>query len=318
MKKNISLLLIGAMAFSQSITVYGAKPVAGNLVAESNVKNIENGKVERSLDVNLHAYKVIEVPYINQNDIVSGCEAVSATMLLQHYGYNISAKEFTDNFLIKKDWTVEEDNKIHAADPSSAYPGDPYVPRGYNCGFGCYAPVVAKSLNNFLENRKHKAILTTGNKLTNLIENYIEKDIPVLIWATMDMKPSRLGNEWVISCADENSNYKVGDLFTWIAGEHCLVLVGYDEKNYYFNDPYKNHGLIAYDKNTVEERFAELGCQSVILTEKESVSGVSNSQKGSFSQATHEKKSNELGIQSEVTTEKESVSKFLSSAEKDI
>lgn len=209
--------------------------------------------------------KIIKVPYINQGKIVSGCEAVSATMLLQYRGYNIAAKDFTNNFLIKKNWKVTRDGKIHAADPNSAYPGNPYIPRGYNCGFGCYAPALAKSLNSFLNGKNHKAVLTSGNSLASLVDNYIKKDIPVLIWATMDMKPSRPGNKWIINYTDENSKYKIGDMFTWIAGEHCLVLVGYDENNYYFNDPYNNHGLIAYDKATVETRFNELGCQSLVI-----------------------------------------------------
>ena len=49
------------------------------------------------------------------------------------------------------------------------------------------------------------------------------------------------------------------------------MLVGYDENSYYFNDPYKNHGLIAYDKATVETRFHELGCQSLVILENEAI-----------------------------------------------
>jgi uncharacterized protein YvpB len=51
-------------------------------------------------------------------------------------------------------------------------------------------------------------------------------------------------------------------------GEHCLVLVGYDDNNYYFNDPYKNHGVIPYEKKLVNQRFLELGKQSVVILEK--------------------------------------------------
>ncbi|MBO6127105.1 MAG: C39 family peptidase [Clostridia bacterium] len=90
--------------------------------------------------------KLINVPYINQNEIVYGCEAVSSTMLLQYYGYEINEQEFTDKYLIKKDWFVGSDNKPYGPDPYAAYPGDPYKSSGENCGFGSFAPSTAKSI----------------------------------------------------------------------------------------------------------------------------------------------------------------------------
>ena len=68
--------------------------------------------------------------------------------------------------------------------------------------------------------------------------------------------------------ADENSPYNVGDKYTWIAGEHCLVLVGYDYYRYYFNDPYKDHGIIGYDRKVVEQRYKELGNMAVVILDK--------------------------------------------------
>ncbi len=209
--------------------------------------------------------KIIKVPYINQNDIVYGCEAVSSTMILQYYGYKISEKDFTDKYLIQKDWYKDTDGKVYGPDPNAAYPGNPYIDNGENCGFGSYAPSTAKSIDKVLDLSKYKTKVTTGLSLTDLIVNYVNNDIPVLIWATMDMKPTSPGRSWIINYTDENSPYKKGDIFTWTKCEHCLVLVGYDEDNYYFNDPYKNHGLISYEKSLVNQRFLELGKQSVII-----------------------------------------------------
>ena len=221
-------------------------------------------------ETNIQTEKIINVPYINQDEIVSGCEAVSATMLLQYYGYEITAKDFTDQFLIKKDWYITKNkNKIiYGPDPNSAYSGNPYKKSGENCGFGCYAPALTKSLNKALDKQTHEAIVTTGTSLNDILENYVNKDIPVIIWATMDMKRAKKGMSWTINYTDENSVYNKGDKFTWVSGEHCLVLVGYDEDNYRFNDPYKNHGLISYKKNIVEKRFTELGNQSVAILKK--------------------------------------------------
>ena len=208
--------------------------------------------------------KIIDVPYSSQTDIVFGCEAVSGTMLLNYYGYEIDKKEFTDQYLIQKDWYVGEDKIIYGPDPNSAYVGNPYIDSGLNCGFGCFANATAKSIDLVLE-ENHRTKVTTGMNLADLVDNYIDQDIPVLVWATMDMKQSYLSMTWTINYADEDSPYKVRDQYTWIAGEHCLVFVGYDEENYYFNDPYKNHGLIGYNKELVTQRFWELGKQSLVI-----------------------------------------------------
>jgi len=44
-----------------------------------------------------------------------------------------------------------------------------------------------------------------------------------------------------------------GEVFTWISNEHCLLLVGYDEEKYYFNDPHNGNGVIGYPKKLTED-----------------------------------------------------------------
>ena len=222
--------------------------------------------------------KIIEnVPYINQykEEIPSGCEAVSATMLINYYGYELTAQKFISDYLIKKDWyeksrsiiyTIIYGHDIYGPDPNAAYPGNPYISTGTNCGFGSYAPATAKSMNNVLGPSKHKAIWKKGLELSEIAEKYIKNDIPVLIWATTDMKEPKPGMKWTIDYVDENSKLKKGDQFTWIAGEHCLVLIGYDDKNYYFNDPCTTK-TCAYEKSIVEKRYEELGKQCVYIQE---------------------------------------------------
>ena len=209
--------------------------------------------------------KLINVPYINQNDIVYGCEAVSSTMVLQYYGYKISEKDFTDKYLIKKDFYIDVDGKVYGPDPNSAYPGNPYIASGDNCGYGSYASSTANSIDKVLYPARHQTKVIIGMELSDIVANYIDRDIPVLIWATMDMREPKQGDSWIIDYVDENSQYEIGDEFVWIAGEHCLVLGGDDDDNYYFNDPYKNHGVIAYNKDLVNQRFNDLGKQAVVV-----------------------------------------------------
>ncbi|MBQ2556640.1 MAG: C39 family peptidase [Thermoguttaceae bacterium] len=225
---------------------------------------VEGSKVDRDSVAADPNAKLIDVPYMNQLDVVYGCEAVSAAMVLRFYGVDITWKEFTDNFLITKPWREDENGQRFGPDPFAAYPGDPYKDDGPNCGYGCYAPCIAKSMNMVLPEDK-RAVVTTGLKLCDLLPNYIDKGDPVLIWATMNMAPSRLTRSWTIDYVDENSPYRLGDTFTWLGNEHCLVLVGYDSNRYFFNDPYENHGLIAYERELIEERFREFGLMSVVV-----------------------------------------------------
>ena len=219
------------------------RSVADN-VPRSGKQKIEN-KIENKIDV-------IEVPYIDQTEYYpTGCEAVSATMLLQYYGYDIYVDEFVGEYLDTS--TIEvKDGILWAEDPNEYFIGDPRSPYSY----GCYAPVIVKAVNKILDEGE-KAKNITGTSIHEIIEEYIDKDIPVLMWATIEMEPVSKGTDWLLK-----SN---GLRFHWIGGEHCLVLVGYDDSSYYFNDPYGNNGLVAYNKEVVEKRYEELGKQAVVI-----------------------------------------------------
>ena len=57
--------------------------------------------------------------------------------------------------------------------------------------------------------------------------------MPVVFWATLDFQPvPEKRDHWLL--AD-------GTDFAWKCNEHCLLLVGYDDENYWFNDPWHDH-----------------------------------------------------------------------------
>ena len=199
--------------------------------------------------------KLISVPYISQDEkYPTGCEVVSASMLLQYYKYDISVDEFIDNYL-ESSFLEEIDGKLYGPNPNKAFVGDPRSIYSY----GCYAPVIVNSLNKILST-DHLVKNTTGRELNELIENYIDKEIPLLLWTSIELRPTDLGTQWYIR--------ESGEEFQWISNEHCMVLVGYDEYKYYFNDPYEDNGVVGYDKELVEKRFKELGQQSVVILHK--------------------------------------------------
>jgi uncharacterized protein YvpB len=200
-----------------------------------------------------HEWKqVLDVPYVSQKDsYATGCELVSATMVLKYYGYNVSVQDVVAKTPFEE--LKQENGKLTGPHPSEVFIGDPTSENG----FGCYAPVVAQVMNSVIQQDGSKrAVDITGMDFDALLP-YIRKGDPVLVWATMNMTPSYAGKSWVLK--------KTGKKFVWPAREHCLVLVGYDQNQYYFNDPYESNGLIGYEKELVRLRYDELGRQAVVV-----------------------------------------------------
>lgn len=218
----------------------------------SEVNRTETRFPSTSVSVSGKQGHLIQVPYISQKDVLpTGCEIVSAMMLLQYYGYRITADEFIDQYLDRREFRKSA-GQLFCAHPDQAFIGDPRSPNGY----GCYAPVIVNALQRIVDTGT-KVSNETGRTLEYLVEKYINEDIPVLVWASIEMRETSPGTTWIIE--------ETGEPFTWIRQEHCLVMVGYDETQYYFNDPYNGNCLVRYPKSLVERRFQELGCQAVAL-----------------------------------------------------
>ena len=188
--------------------------------------------------------KLIKVPYINQSKrYPTGCESVSSVMLLQYLGYDITVDEWIEQYLKQQEFEIR-DGQVYGGDPRKVFCGSPYR----EDGMGCYAPVICETLNKVFEKEKHyMAVDETGRDIEKLLREYIDHEMPVVFWACIDMKEPITGPDWKLSEEPEKT-------FTWISNEHCMLLVGYDEKGYYFNDPYENHGVIYYEKKLTEHR----------------------------------------------------------------
>ncbi len=193
--------------------------------------------------------QLIKVPYLSQSPgYPTGCESVSSVMLLQHLGYEITVDEWIKQYLEQQEFETK-DGIIYGGDPRKVFCGNPYR----EDGMGCYAPVICKTLDRVFSDKvsvtgsSFQAVDETGTSMTKLRKKYIDQGMPVVFWACIDMKEPVTGPDWHLADEPEKT-------FTWISNEHCMLLVGYDEIGYYFNDPYENHGVIRYEKELVEQR----------------------------------------------------------------
>lgn len=194
---------------------------------------------------------VLDVPYISQDDYPTGCESVSAVMLLQYWGLNIDVDTFIDDYLDCGQFTWQGETRIGPS-PHDRFVGNPRSENSY----GCYAPVIERAVTGLLP-EDYAVVNRTGSVLPALAQRYLDRQIPVLIWATIDMKETYVSASWV--------NEKDGSTVQWLVNEHCLVLVGYDDESYYCNDPNRNGGVTRYSRELLESRFKSMGSQALAI-----------------------------------------------------
>lgn len=200
-------------------------------------------------------YIIENVPHINQTkDFPTGCESVAAVSLMNYFGIEITPDEFIDSCLAIGNYPYyDEYGVMHGEDPNKVFIGDPRSESGY----GCYSPVIISAMEAALpKGYRARALDSESISLESLCTEYVAKDQPVIIWATMEMKKAENGRSWLLPDGSE---------FTFIRPEHCLILIGYDEEYYYFSDSMSEEAVTAYPKQACEAAFEAMGRQAVVI-----------------------------------------------------
>ena len=204
--------------------------------------------------------KIIDAPYIYQGfNYPNGCESVSTVMALQHAGINISVDSFIDNYL---DMGAAPVVGGSGPDPDLVYCGNP---RSVN-GWGCYSPVIVNALNKFVDKNTYTVSQFYGKSLDELCRTYIDNNVPVIMWATVGMTDSSASSYYA------HWTSPAGKSISYNRKLHCVLLVGYDENNYYFNDPLHMDAsgvkYTGYAKTCVEKAYSILNQQSIVVAPK--------------------------------------------------
>ena len=196
-------------------------------------------------------YMIENVPCIRQfPKYPSGCESVATVMALLYIGENITVDDFLGGYLETDSKFYSKDNRMHGPSPYEFFVGSPLS----DTGWGCMAPVIEKALLKYTKDEK-RVFNTTSNDLDELCARFVANDVPVIVWTTIAM----LDVEYRISWGVPD-----GSLFRWPGNEHCMLLVGFDETHYYFNDPYTGC-CVKYQKALAEDRYEKLGKQSLVV-----------------------------------------------------
>ena len=199
--------------------------------------------------------KRIDVVNILQNPMLpTGCETVSLTILLNHLGYAADALMMARTYLPKLDF-YSSDGVQYGADFRTTFAGDPESAHAY----GCYAPCIVTTANSYFNDNEidKSACDLTGTDFDSLLIEYIDQDIPVLIWITSrNLHAPKPTTVWTTPD---------GETVQWLAYEHCVVLTGYDKEKQliYVSDPLV--GNTSYDYSKLKQRYLDMGQQCVYL-----------------------------------------------------
>lgn len=190
----------------------------------------------------LNVKNILQLP-----DFPNGCEAASAVMLLNYYGIDITLENFVDDYLPTSE-VYKKNGVRYGPDPALYYAGDPRSEQG---GWGCYEPVIERTLDKIIDAKIFHTINLTNTELPDLLTQ-----LPVIIWITTDYSVADDLYQW--------SSYDKTKSYTYSKKTHAVLLIGYDNNNYYINDPLKDE-VVKVEKKTLEKSYDSMGRQAVTI-----------------------------------------------------
>ena len=240
--------------------------------------------------------------WLNYSLTFIGCEAASATSLMQYYKVNVSMDEMIN--AIPKEELYEENGKVYGPNINEKFAGNPMHKSSSDCpGFGAYSPVIERAMNNVLASKLslYRAKRITGCSFKSLLSNLKQND-PAIVWSTYKMKAPGYKNSWWVKNSDGSETQ-----FKYPTMMHIMVLYGYDSSKVYIMDPIL--GNVSYSRSLFEQRWNELGKQAIIMkkiiplpTKPELTTDFSESNTAEPSSAHTETESNTLNNTTETKT----------------
>lgn len=185
----------------------------------------ENVSQDDSSTIEIPTSKQLDIQLINQlPELYNGCEITSLTMLLNYAGVNVDKMTLADK--VKKDPTplVRSGDVITSwGDPQYGFVGS--ISGSTGIGYSVYPKPLIPLINEYTDN---KGVDLTGESLDTL-KKYISIEHPVVAWVTADWSmPSFI--TW------QKNDTKIKATFS----EHAILLTGFDENYFYYNDPLAN------------------------------------------------------------------------------
>lgn len=191
---------------------------------------------------------ILDVPALSQNPgLPTGCESCCVTMALNDIGVEIDMKTIAS--LIPRQELESREGHLFGPNPEEWFVGSPF--ESFH-SFGCFENVMIDVVNSYFDEVCAQKVY---GSLEDFCTEYINRNQTVIIWATMNMRPISYTSHWMLPDGSE---------YYWPGGEHCLLLVGYDEYYYYLNDPMEG-AMVAFPKKVVQSVYEEMGSRAMVI-----------------------------------------------------
>lgn len=144
----------------------------------------------------------------------TGCEVVSLTSVLNHYGFDVDIHTMVEDYMPKME------HNYFSYSPNEYFYGLPY---SYDQGMGCYPGCIVKTAENYFKDKNvtdYVAVNISGGSVKDVF-NYIKSGVPVITWVTSGFTYPDVEGRWTVG----------NETFTWYEREHCLVTTGYNEND---------------------------------------------------------------------------------------
>ncbi|MFS1514438.1 C39 family peptidase [Chengkuizengella sp. SCS-71B] len=192
-------------------------------------------------------------PILQLPELPQGCEITALTSVLHFFDYEVTKTEMADNYL-PQEQLIRKNNVLYGPNPYKAYAGNP---RKLRAGLFSYTPPIIQAADRYFDDvdGNYKAFDLTGSSREDIIEQ-LNNGIPIMVWATIDLKKPKLDIAWYF--------YDSGEYFLAPSNLHVMVLHGYDQNNVHVMDPLK--GEVMYDANTFFDSYYSLGSHAMMVT----------------------------------------------------
>ncbi len=194
-------------------------------------------------------YSLLDVPLIRQNpELPRGCEVTTLAMLLHYAGKPVDKMALAEQVIKDSTPVKKKGNQIISwGDPELGFVGNMYDMD--KPGFGVYHEPLTVLANQYL---KGNALDLTGGEFQDVLR-FLEKGVPVLTIINSRFRPVQ---DWVTWRGPQGV---VRATFR----EHAVLLVGYDHRYVYINDPLRGYKNRKVSRFQFEKGWIQMGRQAV-------------------------------------------------------
>ena len=250
------------VASCSGFTLYTNMPGKTTLTAKSL-----DGGAEYSFDITVKGsgeLHILDCDYIYQKeDYPNACEIVSTVMALRYLNIDVSVENFA-KYVPTATYHSYANGLTYGADPEYYFSGS--VTSNKACG--CFVPCITSALASYKSQTGAEITYSVApNSDFSEFEKVIDEGYPVIVWVTEDMQPSYLEGAWYKLVKSGGSWNMTNEIIYWTGPEHCMLLVGYDDEYYYFNDSLSSKAA-AYKKEACQTAYDALNHRAIIIRNK--------------------------------------------------